>query len=60
MTTNYEKIKNMNIEEMAEYITDINNCDQCPISSLKTKIDCYELGCQKSMVKYLQQEATNE
>lgn len=29
MTTNYERIKNMTVEEMAEFIEDITDCSFC-------------------------------
>lgn len=30
MTTNYERIKNMTVDEMAEFLTDSIVCEECP------------------------------
>jgi len=41
MTTNFERIKNMTIEEMAEFLCVHFNCDECPMFG-----KCYGLGIQ--------------
>lgn len=57
---NYERIKNMSVEEMAELIMDTIICDKCPMSSLRAKIDCRVTGCFEAIEYYLQQEVSDE
>lgn len=43
--TNYEKIKDMSVEEMARFMCDISDCYQCPIKNkcrIQTLIDCLD------------------
>ena len=41
MTTNYEKIKKMNIEEMAKLLTQLQ-CQECGVDNWQ---DCNQIGC---------------
>lgn len=62
MTTNYERIKNMTVEELAEFITNYMHCDTCPVTN-----ECWENGgytekgdwnsCQQWYGKWLQAES---
>lgn len=54
MTTNYEKIKNMSVEEMAKFMHKVSgglNCDTCPV-----KGKCRNI-CINNKKKWLKQEA---
>jgi hypothetical protein len=57
--TNYERIKNMTIEELASelYMNFISNCDQCPCDRLNYK-ECYTSGytCAEIIQKWLNVE----
>lgn len=37
MTTNYERIKNMTVEEMAKFIEEVMPCGGCPIYKKMSK-----------------------
>ena len=53
--TNYEKIKAMSVEEMAEFFSIGMKCYVCPAS-----MGCFEDdygGCSDHLVSYLKQEA---
>lgn len=57
MTTNYERIKNMTVEEMAKLL---RNCDDCyRICKMADKCDllnkCFE--CEKGIKQWLQLES---
>lgn len=60
--TNYEKIKNMSVEEMAERISNIGDetsgyfCDMCPCRSI---VNC-AWDCEKHLQEWLESEAKNE
>ena len=47
--TNFEKIKNMSVEELANFICGLTYCDYCPI--------CYRGGCEHSWERWLESEA---
>ena len=53
MTTNYEKIKNMTVEEMAEFFDSHIMCELCPTYDF-----CVEEGgeCRKIFKHWLQSE----
>jgi hypothetical protein len=54
MTTNYEKIKNMNIDEMAEYLSNIAGCAFC---IYEFEQDCNQaVGCVCSIKQWLEKE----
>jgi hypothetical protein len=56
--TNYDRIKSMSVEEMAEFLFEYVDCDFCPVSELcKTKN--YE-NCKKSLKKWLLQEVRED
>lgn len=57
--TNYEKIKQMTVENMTEFLNDItffcryDECDKCPINKYKS-----DVGCGDETIKnWLKQEA---
>lgn len=52
--TNYDQIKNMTVDEMAEFLFEYGDCDFCPVSS-KCKIRNYE-NCKKNIKKWLESE----
>lgn len=54
MTTNYEKIKNMTLEEMAEFFDSHIMCELCPTYDF-----CVEEGeeCRKIFKHWLQSES---
>ena len=54
MTTNYEKIKSMNIDEMTEFFTDRSACDTCTCDLDENK--CMAVGCKKGVKQYLESE----
>ena len=57
MTTNYEKIKNMTVEEMAKFLADFpeQSCTLCG----KWNKGCY-LECDKYIKQWLQLESEEE
>ena len=57
MTTNYEKIKNMTVEEMAKFLADFpeQSCTLCG----KWNKGCY-LECDKYIKQWLQSESEEE
>lgn len=57
MTTNYEKIKNMTLDEMAEFLTDRSACDTCDCDMEENK--CMAVGCLDGIKQWLQQESEN-
>lgn len=48
--TNYEKIKEMSIDELAEYIESITTCSYCPIE------ECACNYCYGSIKEWLENE----
>ena len=53
--TNYEKIKDMSVEEMAEHLSDKIRCDKCPMLA-----GCFEYevsGCLERMLDWFLKEA---
>lgn len=53
--TNYDRIRNMSIDEMAEYITNITiSCENCPVYE-KCSITA-EVNCSDMMKKWLESE----
>lgn len=54
---NYEKIKNMSIEEMAKFIYDYFSCEYCP---MHTRCEYNEEDCMYKSMDWLQQEVSNE
>lgn len=49
---NYERIKSMSIDEMAEYIDNYVNCGSCPAFLFCSK----EFTCKKFIEQWLQKE----
>lgn len=52
MTTNYERIKNMTVEEMVEYFYKCFECGTCPACTT-----CETGSCKKDLNKWLQSES---
>lgn len=60
MTTNYEKIKNMTVDEMAEFMDYINTqtaCDKYCIYKDETSCVCKEDDCKTVLKQWLLSEA---
>ncbi len=53
--TNFEKIKNMSIDELADKLEESLVCDRCPISDLCEGIVGGD--CTKACMKWLKSEA---
>ena len=53
--TNFEKIKNMSLTELADWLALHNNCVFCPAS----ESDCEEI-CFMLQVNWLNREVSNE
>ena len=54
--TNYERIKNMSLDEMAKCISDVDNCILCELNSP----ECFEIDdfdCSAGVKKWLESEA---
>ena len=52
---NFEKIKNMTLDEMAELLSRRNDCDGCPCEN--NEEDCKGACCFLSVRDWLQQES---
>lgn len=58
MTTNYEKIKNMTLEEMANYLTNfVLNTIALSANRQNLQINCDVMHTYKTNLKYLQSES---
>lgn len=60
MTTNYERIKNMTVEEMAELIEIVISCGVCPVSEkcLNDYTECMSKDeCINNIKQWLQSES---
>lgn len=56
--TNYEKIKQMMVEELAKFMLECNSSFQpCEICSKDICINCGSDKCEKQVIKYLESEA---
>ena len=49
--TNYERIKNMSVEEMAEFLNEASNCCLVPT-------DCITESCTECLKQWLESEVT--
>ncbi|MBO5955767.1 MAG: hypothetical protein J6Q10_03085 [Clostridia bacterium] len=56
--TNYEKIKAMSVEEMAEYFADSLDCVYCPAKSLCRKKKL--LTCVENFLLWLESEVEED
>lgn len=55
--TNFEKIKNMSIDEMAEKLDELSGCDSCPIREFCDKNKkTYYVNCKSVWRKWLKSE----
>ena len=52
---NYEKIKTMTLDEMAEFLTDRSACDTCDCDMEENK--CMAVGCLDGVKQWLQAES---
>jgi hypothetical protein len=58
--TNFEKIKNMNIDQLAEKLNDSFACDRCPIGEFCDKHNSTpDLDCTGIWGKWLKSEVKN-
>lgn len=57
MTTNYERIKNMTVEEMVEFFVDNIVCENCPAYDYCDTEDVTYEDCPKFFMKWLQSES---
>lgn len=58
--TNFEKIKNMSIEEIADKLNGlISSCECCPIQKFCDKDIEHYVGCMSMLEKWLKSEAEN-
>ena len=56
--TNYEKIKAMSVEEMANYISDsVSVCEDCPAYRAETCDGLISRSCEEELAKWILQEA---
>ena len=56
--TNYERIKNMSIEEMAEFLASVWSCDCCPAQKHCPSISTITgTQCIDSFTKWLESES---
>ena len=53
--TNGERIKNMNVEELAD-ILELRDCTECPMFKSNTS-SCITM-CREAFIEWLKQEAT--
>ena len=54
--TNYDKIRNMTVEEMAEFIVNRNDCEGCPCD-VDDKDYCKGGSCNASVMAWLESES---
>lgn len=54
--TNYKKIKNMSVEEMAEFMMDIDYIGECPLP----KERCNGRSCIECIKQWLESEVEGE
>lgn len=50
--TNFEKIKNMSVEKLADYLTGLISCYGC-------RINCINKTCKRAWIDWLKSEAEN-
>ena len=55
--TNFEKIKNMSVDEMADKLDDLTVCGYCPVEKFCDKNgDAYYTRCKSVWKKWLESE----
>lgn len=47
--TNFEKIKNMSVEELEDFLATLAECSFCPA-------DCFNCSCDKAWMEWLESE----
>lgn len=57
MTTNYERIKAMSVEEMAEWLKQYISCEKCPQSDFCTDNFTTVDECNEVLENWLESEA---
>lgn len=53
--TNFEKIKQMSVEDMAYYLARMTHCPPCPIKTVCA--DNNGISCRNVFIKWLESEA---
>ena len=56
MTTNYEKVINMSLDDLAEFIRARTMCSFC-VLRLTPKINCNTVTCKEAIKQWLQLES---
>ena len=59
MMTNFDKIKSMNIEEMAKFLSNVVYCEMCPVSKLCNEDTTYQ-ECPEKLKQWLLSEVQND
>lgn len=54
--TNFDIIKSMTVDEMAEFIDSKYSCNKCIYLNDITKKNCYEDGCKEGIKQWLLKE----
>lgn len=54
--TNFEKLKNMNMDELAEKLNESFACDHCPIGDFCDKINSTHTSCMSVWEEWLKSE----
>lgn len=60
MISNYERIKAMSVDEMAEFLGDSTNCETCPHLYSCLKLGATVDECKQVIKQWLGSEAENE
>lgn len=55
---NYERIKSMSLEEMAEFYENIAPCDMCTCDMDNNS--CMAVGCKEGIMRWLQSESEEQ
>lgn len=55
--TNYEKIKNMSLEEMSMYLADKGCCNMCSVGQMKCLTFEDDTECFEAVQEWLESEA---
>ena len=54
--TNYDRIRNMSVEELADFILNYDTIGECPLPNIK----CMEKTCFECIKKWLESEVDSE
>lgn len=58
--TNFEKIKNMNIDQLAEKLDESFACDRCPIGEFCDKLNLTYMSCTDAWINWLKSEVQKQ